>query len=329
MTMTQDTPMPARARKPLTDETRAKIADLKWFHSIDFGGLASSGRFKTGAPQNITLYGVFEYLMALDLTEASVLDIGTYDGIVSFGAHRLGAKESVAVDTFRNPVFEFARDLLGLTDEVEYQPGHQIGALQALFGDRRFDCIVCAGVIYHMLYPMQAFTELRKLMNEGGVLMMETPFEHNRSDAVLIFNGVDTVVNEPYTYFVPTRSALRGMANLAGFKVIGERVLKAPRRITLILQAVGREVLIGDETTPAMIVQMLKRDTCDDVFRYKMLEAQPAAPAKISFKTSAPAFEREIDANKEAVTFPYHPAVGTPVAGSTRFETERGNLLKL
>lgn len=317
------------AAKILTDGDREQVAKMRWFHSIDFGGFASSGRFKAGSPQNITLYGVFDYLSSLDLTSASVLDIGTYDGIVAYGAHALGAASVAGVDTARNQGFMLARRLLGLEDSIEYFPGYQIGALRSLFSDRRFDCIVCAGIFYHMLHPMQAFTELRPLLNENGLLILETPFEGKRDDAVLIFNGVDTVVNEPYTYFVPTRAALKGMAALAGFQVVAERVLKLPNRITLLLRAVSRETLIEDEATPAFVKQMLKRDTCDDAFRFRDLEALSAAPASVRFKDDPPAPFREIVAATEQVNFPYHPARDVPVAGSTQFETDRGNLLVL
>lgn len=313
----------------LSDADRARVAELKWFHAIDFGGFASSGRFKPGTPQNITLYGISEYLAALDLSHTCVLDVGTCDGIVAYGAHRLGSQAVVAVDWLREPTFEFASDRLGLADKIEYLPGHQISALKTLFGQRRFDCIVCAGVIYHMLYLMQAFAELRPLMNDDGILMMETPFEDRRDDAVLIFNGVDIVVNEPYIYFVPARAALTGMAALSGFKVLSEPVLKAPRRITLLLQVVDRAALIEDDATPPFVKQMLKRDTCDDVFRFQDLERSPGSPAMIRFKEAPPVAEREIDAYTEVVTFPYHPARDVPVVGSTRFETEHGNSLTL
>ncbi|MCH8488812.1 MAG: class I SAM-dependent methyltransferase [Oceanicaulis sp.] len=305
-----------------------KVKDLKWFHAIDFGEFASSGRFKPGNPQNITLYGAFELIDSIDITGASVLDIGTYDGIAAFGMTALGASKVVACDTYSNSAFILARSLLGLEDKVKYVPETQIRDLTTRFAAKEFDLVLCAGVIYHMLFPMQAFVRNREIIKDNGYLVMETPFAGDRDDSVLIFNGADPVVNEPYTYFVPTLSALVGMAQLSGFKLIATRVLKAPKRVTLLLQAVDRQELIDAEDTYPMIVQMLKRDTCDDEFRYKNLEAAPKVYSSTSLKKSI-APMREIDMNSEVVSWPYHPPKERPIAGQTRFEAEDGNTLKL
>lgn len=296
------------------------VAALKWFHAIDFGEIASSGRFEAGKPQNTTLYATFEFLQAMELAGARVLDIGTCDGIVAFGAHKLGAK-SVAVDAHDNPAFHLAREILGLT--IDYTPNVQIADLLDKFGRGSFDVIVCAGVIYHMLMPMQAFTETRKMLRDGGYLIMETPYDHTEKRAILHFNGIEKIVPEPLTYFVPSRSALVGMANLSGFKLIATRVLTGPRRITLLLKAMGRKELAADAATPPFVVQMLKRDTCDNEFRFRQLEQTPVETAAVSVHW-VPEY-REIVAATEAVTFPYHPPIDRPAYGSTRFETAKGN----
>ena len=303
-----------------------QVSQLKWFHSIDFGDFASSGRFPKGDPQNYTLYGTFELLQYLDLSKANVLDLGTYDGIVAFGAHKLGAASVHAVDTFENAAFHLARKVLGYEDDIVYRPGIQVRDLPEQFDNKQFDVIVCAGILYHMLHPMQAFTDCRKVLGDGGILILETPYEHRRDDAVLIFNGVEKVVNEPYTYFVPTLAALKGMASLAGFQLIATRVLTGPRRVTLMLQAVERDQLIADENVAEFTKQMLKRDTCDDSFRFKNIEAtKRPSPILIDPSTRIQAY-REIDRNTEDVKFPHHPPTDKVSYGSTRFETAKGNV---
>jgi len=302
-----------------------RVAAQKWFHAIDFGEFASQGRFRPGTPQNITLYGAFDFLRTMDLSQARVLDIGTYDGIVAFGARKLGSPSVFAVDTHENTAFLLARELLGYTNsDINYYTGIQIASLAEIFPKENFDVIVCCGVFYHMLHPMQAFTETRKLLGEGGVLILETPYDHTRPEALLIFNGIDKIVNEPYTYFVPTKSALEGMAQLSGFKVMGYRILNAPRRITYLLKAVSRSVLIDDHATPAFIIQMLKRDTCDDSFRFKDLEkVNRKSPFLGNFDTIGSS--REVDPKTHLVNFPFHPPKEKPAYGTTRFEAEDGN----
>ncbi len=306
-----------------------RVAASKWFHAIDFGGYASSGRFKPGSPQNITLYGAFEFLRSMQLAGASVLDIGTYDGIVAFGSRALGAGRVVAVDSNRNPQFLLARELLGYSEsQIEYRPGLQVGDLSREFSATPFDVIVCAGVIYHMLFPQQAFTETRKVIAEGGYLLMETPYAAGSDEAVLYFNGITQHVNEPSTYFVPTRQALVGMAQLAGFRLVAMRVLKAPTRVTLLLQAVSRAQLAADPETPPFIVQMLKRDLCDNEFRFRDLEAAPRRASSVACTPGLTPW-REITAAQERVEFPHHPDSSVPSYGATRFETEQGNTLTL
>lgn len=309
----------------MTDAIEQKVASFKWFHSIDFGSFASSGRFPDGKPQNITLYPAFDFLKSLDLEGSSVLDVGTYDGLVAFGASALGAAEVVGADTFDHQTFRLARNLLGLEQKVKYEPKKQVRDLVSTFSHKRFDVIVCAGVIYHMLYPMQAFVQPRLTLKDGGYLIMETPFKADSDRATLAFNGVEEEVAEPYTYFVPTRSALIGMANLVGFSVEGTRELTGPKRITLLLKAVNREVLIEDENVAPYIKQMLKRDTCDDEFRFRDLEALPAAAAAVSKKVQLE-FDATVNPSLHKPSYPYHPPKERRRLGSTRFETERGNL---
>jgi 2-polyprenyl-3-methyl-5-hydroxy-6-metoxy-1,4-benzoquinol methylase len=301
------------------------IKKHKWFHAIDFGEYASSGRFPQGEPQNKTLYGVFEFLNAMNLFEANVLDLGSYDGIVAFGSHRLGAKSVTAADTFDHSSFRDARRILGYEDSINYVPKTQIKDLPNTFEPKQFDLIVCAGIFYHMLHPMQAFTDCRKVLGDGGILILETPYDSSREDAVLIFNGVEHIVNEPFTYFVPSLSALTGMANLAGFKVLATRILMAPRRATLLLKAVSREELIEDERVADFTKQMLKRDTRDESYRFKDIEKTVRNSPDLFSKIKKIEEYREIIPATEDVKFPHHPPLERPSYGVTRFENADGN----
>ena len=263
----------------------------------------------------------------MQLGGARVLDIGCSDGLVSFGVKQLGAGPVQAVDSYRNRSFFLARRLLGYSEgDIDYQHGLQIKDLADRFDPAQFDVVVCAGVFYHMLHPMQAFTECRKLLGEGGYLILETPYDTTRDDAVLVFNGTAHLVNEPFTYFVPTRSALLGMATLSGYRLIATRLLRFPERITLLFQAVSRDVVVADASTPPFVTQMLKRDLCDESFRYRYLEAGDKRRAvDVGIDVAELGAERTITAQLEAVTFPFHPPAERPVFGSTRFENVGGN----
>ncbi|WP_430401873.1 class I SAM-dependent methyltransferase [Hyphomonas sp.] len=309
----------------MTLQFQKAVEAQRWFHAIDFGKFASSGRFPAGEPQNVTLFGVYELLRALDLREASLLDIGTYDGLIAFGATGLGAKRVIGLDTYDQPTFRLARSILKLVEKVEYLPNKQVRDMPSMFPNKSFDVIVCAGVIYHMFHPMQAFILPRFALRDNGYLIMETPFDTSSNHAHLTFNGVEKAVNEPYTYFVPTRNALIGMANLSGFAVEAIRELNGPRRITLLLKAVSRTHLLEDGKVAPFIKQMLKRDTCDDEFRFRDLEAKPTLFANVA-QAKPLVFNSVINPKDYSPDFPFHPPVDKPRFGATRFETEKGNL---
>ena len=172
---------------------------------------------------------------------------------------------------------------------------------------------------------MQAFTDCRKVLGDGGYLIVETAFIDKREEAVLIFNGLEQKYNEPFTYFIPTRSALTGMANLAGFEVVMTRVLSEPKRITILLQAASRDQLCASDNVAQFIKQMLKRDLCDNSFRHVELENLERSARDVCGRIGAlPAF-REIDPRKEDVSFPFHLRGHDKGFGRTQWEEETGN----
>lgn len=302
---------------------RDKVASMNWFHAIDFGEFASLGRFDPGAPQNTTLFGVYEMLQAMDLSEAEVLDLGTADGIIAFGLAALGAKRVVAADTFDMPSFRLARRLLGYEDRVEYEPRLQISTLHRKFEPKTFDVIVNCGILYHMLHPQQAFSEVRKFIRDGGYVAMESPYDPDEPRAILHFNPVEMRAREETTYFIPSRSAMIGMAHLGGFQVLALRPLKGPPRLGMLLRAATREELLADPMVTDFTKAMLRRDLCDDEFRFKNLEALPPAPARVSMAPIP--FEREIIAADETVTWPHHPPRDRDALGIARWAVTKSN----
>ena len=80
------------------------------------------------------------------------LDVGAACGLLSFGLKARGAKSITAADIVRFPTFEIARKLLDL--DVEYLPTVSADRMLDAFPDRRFDLIVCAGLLYHMFNPI-------------------------------------------------------------------------------------------------------------------------------------------------------------------------------
>ena len=314
-----------------------QVASKQWFHSIDFGEFASSGRFPEGQPQNITLYGVFEVLNNLCLKNTAILDLGTYDGLIAFGCHELGASRIYATDSMSRDSFLLARQILQLDNHINYYPNVQISDLEKVFknaNETYFDLIVNAGIFYHMLNPFKAFLETRKLLSEGGLMILETPYCSSKDDAVLVVNNVERIVNEPSTYFVPTLKALIGMAYLSGFKPISRIMLKSPERVTMLLQASNIEELLEDQRLPSFTRQMLLRDICDRDFQFSSLKNRSRVPnvpeTLMQVSNFTDKWDIVIDAKTYQPKFPFHVAKEHPNrVGTTRFETPTGNNLEL
>ena len=73
----------APPHKNLPKEDQMKLVEnMQWFHAIDFGAFGSSGRHRKGSPQNASLYGTFEFMQALDLRGANILDLGVVNRVI-------------------------------------------------------------------------------------------------------------------------------------------------------------------------------------------------------------------------------------------------------
>ena len=299
-------------------ELQKKAQESQWFHAIDFGDFSTSGRFPDGTPQNLTLYGAMEFLSKIDLNGKVALDIGSSDGLASFGMSAFGAQRVVSIDSFDLPTYRIARKLLDI--ETDYRPRVQIkDAVQAL-GWKQFDAILCAGVIYHMLNPMSAFVECRKLLKDNGLLIMESPIAPDTDDPVLVLNTEwKDFLPEPSSYWIPSRSAMIGMMKLVGIDVIATRFLTAPTRLTVL----GRAVEPADVNDRSDILKKVHEiDFCDFEFRFKDLDQHKG---QSTIEVPQLQRHRDIDPMKEQVDFPFQPQAESSGVGRTRWKTVRGN----
>lgn len=301
----------------MTASIEKEFENRKWFHAIDFGDFASQGRFRPGHPQNITLYGFMDLIQHIDLKGAKALDIGAVDGIASFGMKGMGAEHVVATDSVDKATFRRAREELGL--DIEYQPRTQIKDFSEKFGPASFDVILCAGVIYHMLNPVSAFLECRKIIKDGGFLVMETPYFKDEERACIFVNSETEMVNEVYTYSVATQAAVEGLMRLAGFNVIAVRKINGPDRITVLAQAVPLDEV--ENATP-LLKRIFECDMCDYEFRYQ--DHLPPAE-KSSLVYTGPRNEEVINYHTYEPKFPYHPPKDKRAVGTTIWTSETGN----
>jgi len=294
-----------------------EFAGTRWFHSIDFGEFASSGRFRPGEPQNITLYGTMDLINHIDLEGADVLDVGAVDGLISFGVSRLGARRVVATDSVVRDGFLLAREALGL--DIEYTPQVQVRDLVGRFGRGSFDLIVCSGVLYHMLNPASAFFECRKLLKEHGLLIVESAYDKDCDRAAIFVNSEEESFVEPNTYSMPTRRAILGLMRLACLDVLTVRTIDGPDRITVLGRAVPPDD-VGERTTLTRRIHEI--DFCDFDFQIK---AFLPSPAMSTITYDGPTGEHRIDHRDHVPNFPFHPSRHQRTVGTTAWNTPDGN----
>jgi tRNA (mo5U34)-methyltransferase len=106
-----------------------------------------------------------------DLSGKRVLDIGAWNGCVSFECERRGAREVIALGP-ENPQdtgFYKIRAAIGST-KTSYVPG----SIYDLNPDKLgyFDVVLCCGVLYHLRYPQLGIDNLRRICT--GEVYVET-----------------------------------------------------------------------------------------------------------------------------------------------------------
>jgi tRNA (mo5U34)-methyltransferase len=284
--------------------TKRQVEDMnkhEWFHALDLGYVETSGRFPEGSPQNQTLFTVFDFLKDIDVSEMDCLDIGATDGLISFGLERLGAKSVVATDRVPGVGFSIAHELIG--SKVEILQPVEISTLEASVGNRKFDLIVCAGVIYHMLNPLDAFLTCRSLLKPNGLLIMESAMNFSIDLPALILNSETEDSMESSTYWTATPNAMVGIMKLVMFDVLGVRWMNPFLARGAVL---GRAVVdpheIGDRST--LLRAMHRHGLLDYSFNEKLKDANSGSPSRINYRgTRANA---NIDPFSYKTDFPFH-----------------------
>lgn len=284
---------------------------LSWFHALEFGSHQTVGRFASTNPPNVTLYGVLDLLADIDVTGLRCLDVGAAHGLISFGLALKGAHVS-AIDVVspKSPQIELAQEIYGVN--IDRRSPVPLENSPNVFEPGTFDLIVCAGVMYHLLNPADAFFRLRPLLKRNGLLVMETAYAKDREDPVLVLNSETGIDRQPTTYFLASASAIRGLAKLACFDVLATRET-SPSRFAL----AGRAVMpdeVRDRAAPC--IAMHDKGFEDPSFQLKALNS--AGESKIAFH--AEPGHKKLDVKTYVPDFPSHPKqivnpLGIPITG--------------
>lgn len=299
---------------PLTEAQFKLAQQLKWYHALDFGNYQAVGRISPPFPPNVTLFGVMDMLSGMDVAGMSCLDIGPAHGLISFGLALKGANvTAINIGGSKPPQIALGEEALGV--RIDYRSPVSLAEAPAVFPEGSFDLIVCAGVMYHLLNPADVFFRLRPLLKRNGLLVMETVYAADVKEPVLVLNSEAGSFPQPTTYFLPSASALTGLAKLACFDVEATRV-NSPRRFSLI----GRAVL-PDEVSQrsALCAVMHKTGFEDPMFQIAALSRAAESPIRYNGTRG----HKAIDVTTYVPDFPPHPkAVTNPVGQMLSLQSE-------
>jgi 2-polyprenyl-3-methyl-5-hydroxy-6-metoxy-1,4-benzoquinol methylase len=290
-----------------TDEQLAQADTLRWYHALEFGRAQTRGRFDEKTPPNMTLFGVMDLLKHIDVDNMRCLDVGPAHGLISFGLALQGAEVTATnIGAGKPPQIALAEAIYGV--DIDYRHGVALADAGREFEPGTFDLIVCAGVMYHLLNPADAFFRLRPLLKRDGLLLLETVYAKDRDEPVLQLNSEsEKAFPQVTTYFLPSESALLGLAKLACFEPLATRVSQ-PARYTVLCRATLPDDI--PERTD-MCRSMHDHGFEDPSFNLGELKAQTTVSPILY---TGPGGSETIDVNRYTPDFPSHPsAIAHPV----------------
>jgi tRNA (mo5U34)-methyltransferase len=184
-----------------------------------------------------------------DLSGKRVLDIGAWNGCLSFECERRGAREVIALGPESPEVTGFSRlrEALGST-RTHYLPGSAYDLNPEKLG--YFDVVLFCGVLYHLRYPLLGIDNIRRvctgevfvetLVSDVQVLLHEPKGLRKvllrqlspplaKGSLWQFFRG-DELHQDPSNWFAPNALAVQEAFASAGFDM---QILKTDGRATL------------------------------------------------------------------------------------------------
>jgi 2-polyprenyl-3-methyl-5-hydroxy-6-metoxy-1,4-benzoquinol methylase len=226
-------------------------------------------------------------LSRIDLKDATVLDLGTMEGMIPILSHAAGAKRVTAYDRltgYRQRV-AFLQKLY--RREFEYINGMSLAEFQTS-RDTMFDVVVFSGVLYHMFDPFSGLARAASLARPGGIFILETSAVVY-DDCALHFNKAGRYYPGT-TFFQPTPDALDNFLRFYGLSALDvefqeQRTTPYPLIRIAIACRVGTKPLpdVGDKwmEEPFFIdlreFNMLRRNSGDPLENQVPFTAKPSS----------------------------------------------------
>lgn len=221
--------MPSNPKNYSIDEAQELVNSVSWYHSFEIipGVVTPGSSYMEPKSALDSLY------VPDNLESKKALDIGAWDGPLTFELERRGAK-AYALD-IQDPLsvgFDVARRIIG-SNATHYQ-----GSVYQLPYDQlsNLDLVIFRGVYYHLKHPILAFERIASALKMGGTVHFEgegllsyvedlngkqvsvnldSMIESNAPFCLIYPNSYKNASN----WFVPTPAALESCMIAAGFEV--------------------------------------------------------------------------------------------------------------
>jgi len=210
------------------EEIRRKIEELgkeePWFHCIDLGcGIKT---MPATLPHLQNLWDRISEYLPNDLSGQSVLDIGCNAGFFSVQAKKRNADSVLGIDLSDGFLkqAEFVKDVLNL--EIEYK---KMSVFQLPELNRKFDIVLCLGVIYHCADPFSAARCVESVTERMAVVESAVVNYESVTDKAmweLVFPGYKSRSDSPtdtessYNWWFPNMEGLKVLFQTAGFEKV-------------------------------------------------------------------------------------------------------------
>ncbi|HEY7096739.1 MAG TPA: TIGR04290 family methyltransferase [Terriglobales bacterium] len=216
------------------DELARRIAELgDWFHNLDLCGVRTAPDHFLGDFPNVKWRDIAKEI-PVDLSGASVLDVGCNGGFYSIQMKQRGATRVLGVDVddrYLNQA-RFAADTLKL--DIEFQK-LSVYAIDEIEG--QFDYVLFMGIFYHLRYPVFALDKVitkvkHRLIFQTMIRGSEDSFQAE-ADYGFWEKKIFSQPNFPAMYFIensysndytnwwiPNRAAVEGVLRSSGLQLL-------------------------------------------------------------------------------------------------------------
>ncbi len=217
----------------------------RWYHAFDFGDGVQTNPIH---PMPEIWKASEDFLDKIDFGCKSVLDIGCWDGYWSFYAEKKGATDVLATDIVDQrwgapKGFEIAHKILD--SKINYRGDVSVYDLQERIG-KKYDIVIYFGVYYHLTQINYAFTQIRHVLKDGGIMLVEGAAINDTESPYceyLYGDGEQPERVDRSNWFIPTRRCLRDMIESSYFEVTREEFpFDAPRGRSLMEAKAVRRV---------------------------------------------------------------------------------------